>query len=456
MTQLVLGEYDDASTNFESFVVRLNLILGLALIVALSDRSSISKCLRGDQLLHPTLLIFLSVYVLFAAGDWCQGPYFHAIYVQKNISEQNIAMIFTAGYVSAMLFGWVVGPWIDILGRKKSCTLFALLFILSALSTSSSNYGVLILGRVCGGAASSLLHTAPEAWLVSEMKRHNVPKNQNSFFFGAQHFFSFVSAICVGQITHHLESRVDTFATFQLSACLVCVGTIIMFVSWRENYGINDMKMTGKKQTSNHVSAYQIIRNDMNVFLVGFAQSFFDSAVYIFVLLWSSMLRQASFANNIQRIPFGQIFSAFMMCLMLGSCVQNTLSSKIRKRVFLYLSCFMILAAMCLAFCTSESVRFDPIVMVVLFCVFEFIVGLYKPVLASARSMVITCHVRSAVMALFRVPLNMMVILTYSAYSSGLLDQKSLMLVASTFIILSSISVFALYRRSLSEGRKKL
>ena len=85
--------------------------------------------------------------------------------------------------------------------------------------------------------------------------------------------------------------------------------------------------------------------------------------------------------------------------------------------------------------------------MVILFSVFEFVVGIYKPVLASARSMVIPCHARSAVMALCRVPLNFKVILAYSAYSAGLCDQKFLMLVASGFIITSSISVFMLFNR---------
>ena len=348
-----MEEYDAPSSIFGTFVLRLNLILGLTLVAALSGRSSATKFLSKEQLLHPTLLKFLCVYVFYAAGDWCQGPYFHAIYVQKNISEQNIAMIFTMGYVSAMVLGWVAGSWIDILGRKKSCALFVLLFIVSALSTSSSHYGVLMFGRACGGAASSLLHTAPEAWLVSEMKRKKLPKDTNSLFFGAQHFFSFVSAICVGQITHHLESSVDTFATFQLSAGLVCVGSIIMFASWRENYGDDDR--SDKKRTTKQESAYKLVRKDMSIFLVSTAQSFFDSAVYIFVLLWSSMLRQASYANDIERIPFGQIFSAFMMCLMLGSCVQDILSKKLSNHLLLCLSCFMVLAALCLALCTYFS-----------------------------------------------------------------------------------------------------
>jgi MFS transporter, MFS domain-containing protein family, molybdate-anion transporter len=446
---------DDSTVEFENFVFRLNVILGSTLILALSSRSSTSKFLSREQLLHPVLLRFLSVYVLFAAGDWCQGPYFHAIYVQKNISEQNIAMIFTSGYVSATLLGYFAGSWADVFGRKKCCAIFGFLFIASAFSTSSSRFDVLILGRLCGGAASALLHTAPEAWFVSEMKRHDVPSHVRLLFFGAQHFFSFLSAICVGQTAHHIVSRFDTFATFQLSAGLVCLGSMIMFFSWKENYGSSSSSSKRKDINVLQQSTFGIVCKDVNILLVGATQSFFDSAVYVFVLLWSSMLRQASVRSGIERVPFGQIFSAYMMSLMIGSCVQDMISRISRKYVLLCLSVFMILAAACLSLCTLQSVKSNPISLVLLFSIFEFVVGVYKPVLTNIRSVVIPCHVRSAIMSLCRVPLNLKVILTYSAFSAGLCDQDFLVIVASSFIVLSSISVFVLWNRGVADNAEE-
>lgn len=53
-------------------------------------------------------------------------------------------------------------------GRKMAALAYVGTYILSCITKHWSSYGVLMLGRLCGGIATSLLFSAFESWLVSE------------------------------------------------------------------------------------------------------------------------------------------------------------------------------------------------------------------------------------------------------------------------------------------------
>ena len=53
-------------------------------------------------------------------------------------------------------------------GRKRACVTYCVTYILSCVTKHSPQYKVLMLGRVLGGIATSLLFSAFESWLVAE------------------------------------------------------------------------------------------------------------------------------------------------------------------------------------------------------------------------------------------------------------------------------------------------
>ena len=131
---------------------------------------AVPKAVRGLQ------WRFLLVFWLFKMADWLQGPYFYEVYASKIIngvavSSAGVARLFLTGFGSTALFGAVVGGLVDGLGRKKGSLAFALMYSLSALSTKCGTLGWLFAGRVAGGIGTSLLFSAPEAWLVSEHQK---------------------------------------------------------------------------------------------------------------------------------------------------------------------------------------------------------------------------------------------------------------------------------------------
>lgn len=59
---------------------------------------------------------------------------------------------------------------------------FSLLYSLGAYSTKSTLLSVLLMGRVLGGIGTSLLFSAPEAWLVGEAGREGVESSLGDTF----------------------------------------------------------------------------------------------------------------------------------------------------------------------------------------------------------------------------------------------------------------------------------
>ncbi len=116
---------------------------------------------------------FLSVFWLLRCADWLQGPYFYDVYSSKVFngvpaSLATVSRLFLTGFASTALFGPIVGRLSDSKGRKRGTLAFALLYSLGAASTKSNILGVLLLGRLFSGIGTSLLFSAPEAWLVGE------------------------------------------------------------------------------------------------------------------------------------------------------------------------------------------------------------------------------------------------------------------------------------------------
>ena len=67
-----------------------------------------------------------------------------------------------------MLFGTVAGSLADTLGRKRGALAYVVVYAASCATKHWRSYNVLMVGRVLGGVATSLLFSVFDAWLVAE------------------------------------------------------------------------------------------------------------------------------------------------------------------------------------------------------------------------------------------------------------------------------------------------
>jgi hypothetical protein len=130
---------------------------------------------------------------------------------------------------------------------------------------------------------------------------------------------------------------------------------------------------------------------------LGITQTFYETAMYLFVFLWVPALQLVAPAG--EQLPFGIIFSAFMCCMSFGSSIyafasaeSKTESSVRRHSTLAIVTCLVAaLALVTSAMSYSLPVRFWA------FCVFEATVGMYFPILGTLRGALIPDEARATV-----------------------------------------------------------
>lgn len=148
----------------------------------------------------------------------------------------------------------------------------------------------------------------------------------------------------------------------------------------------------------------KLVQSDINIFAAGTIQYCFESAMYTFVFLWSPVLETS--AGEGIALPFGVMFSSFMVCIMIGSILFKMLIRKNISHETIASYVFLVAAGSFVV----PAVTKNEFLVYAAFNLFELCCGIYFPALGSIRSRVIPEETRSTVMNLFRVPLNLIVV----------------------------------------------
>lgn len=396
---------------------------------------------------------YIVVYSMMMSGDWLQGPYVYALYSHYGYDVGAIGKLFIAGFGSSLLFGTVVGSLADKWGRKRAGLLYVAAYVLSCVTKHSPNYGVLMLGRFFGGIATSLLFSAFESWVVAEHTRRGYDEAWISGLFSKAIFFgNGLVAILCGLLANSLvyTAELGPVAPFDAAICVLLAGGLIIFLRWGENYGtISDQSIVQQ-----YTHALSIIRGDRRVFLLGAIQSCFEGAMYTFVFLWTPAL-----SPNGEEIPHGFIFAIFMACSMCGSALASRLMNTPSTSVESYMRTVMMVAALCLAVpvlvpdmggSPGSGLPLGGQIKLLAFLGFEVCVGIFWPSLMKLRSRYVPEEVRSTIMNLFRVPLNLFVCVVL--YNASLFPVSGMFSMCVVLLLVSLGSVTALEKHTRQAG----
>jgi len=418
---------------------------------------------------HKLLKRYLVVYLLATLSDWLQGPYVYALYADYGFSQHEIAVLFVAGFGSSMVFGSFVGSIADWGGRRAFVVLFSVVYALSCLTkrtcvlcaciqniylrfvlfekesyshisfpsfrttspttstTDFKDFKVLLLGRLLGGIATSLLFSVFEAWLIRahadrKLKKY-LPKS-----FGWAAYCNSVIAILAGLLANKAANVMKMkpffgsagsasaassskvlyiggylspfdFALLALVACGFFAAT-----TWEENYGEsgsaaaaaadkdsndgdtvssnvstgNDSAGSGAMSGSDGKwygglkSAFTTTIRNTDILLCGAISSMFEGSMYIFVFMWTPAL-----SENYQggELPFGLIFSTFMVCCMAGSSIFTCLLDKYTgEQMAVGVFAVASLAMALVAAASNHTIKFLGMNL------FEICVGMYFPI----------------------------------------------------------------------------
>jgi MFS family permease len=405
-------------------------------------------------------------------ADWLQGPYFFEVYSSKvfdgiPVTTALISQIFLTGFAVTGTLGPIIGRLVDRWGRKKGTLAFALLYTVSAFSTFSNKLWVVLLGRVAGGLGTSLLFSAPEAWLVGEHARSGSEAKWLGETFGWAYAGDSLVAILAGQLAGQAAKRAGPTGPFALSVLILVTGAAVALATWRENTAApanaDSITQPASAQPENSVlplvtdeiytvhpirRALQVALNDKRILLIGAIQALFEGAMYIFVLQWPPLMKaaiQASSCGAQAVVPYGQIFSCLMASCLLGSTAFGALQ---KRGVPAEKSAPALLATAALAM--SAVIRLQPLqapsttgglnhllgLSGALF-LFEACVGMYFPTIGTLRSKYLPDQYRSVLMNLFGLPLNMIVISV--VLSARWLGSQGSLAVASAALAIATV-----------------
>jgi MFS transporter, MFS domain-containing protein family, molybdate-anion transporter len=355
---------------------------------------------------------YLTIFLLAMFADWLQGPYVYELYVSYGFDQIEIAQLFVCGFGSSMIFGTFVGGMADKYGRKIMCLLYCVCYIIACITKLFNNYWLLMVGRFLSGIATSLLFSAFESWMVCEHHKQGFDSSLLGQTFSYATFGNGVAAVLAGLVANFAADTYGFVAPFVIALVPLAAVFFLTSSNWNENYGNQSTPMM-----SSLIAGFNLIRNDPKIAALGMAQSCFEGAMYTFVFMWTPALKtpeevaaEASGTAGVESTAdyLGLIFAVYMICVMIGSTLFQLFSFSKQN---LYKIPLVMHAVACGAmFLTSVSVGTAPTVVYVMFLLFETCVGVFYPAYGCIKSEKIPEEIRSAVMNIFRIPLNLFVL----------------------------------------------
>ena len=337
----------------------------------------------------------------------------YELYVSYGFSQSEIAELFVCGFASSMIVGTFVGGLADKLGRKMMCVMYCVCYILACCTKMVPDYWILMLGRFLSGVSTSLLFSVFESWMVCEHFKQGFDANLLNDTFALATFGNGMVAVIAGLIANSAAEMYGFVAPFVVAIVPLSVVAVTVSSTWSENHGNQQLNMMASLS-----KGFDLIRNDSRIAALGLGQSCFEGAMYTFVFMWTPALKtvaesEAEAAGTAAGAEttssyLGLIFAVFMVCVMIGSSCFKLFSGRretlYRIPLYMHATAFFAMATITL-FLEHKMVVYS------MFLLFECTVGVFYPSYGVIKSEKIPEDIRSAVMNIFRIPLNAFVVI---------------------------------------------
>eukprot|EP00584_Thalassiosira_punctigera_P000150 CAMPEP_0172535648 /NCGR_PEP_ID=MMETSP1067-20121228/7560_1 /TAXON_ID=265564 ORGANISM="Thalassiosira punctigera, Strain Tpunct2005C2" /NCGR_SAMPLE_ID=MMETSP1067 /ASSEMBLY_ACC=CAM_ASM_000444 /LENGTH=453 /DNA_ID=CAMNT_0013320589 /DNA_START=302 /DNA_END=1663 /DNA_ORIENTATION=+ len=413
----------------------------------LEEKKLLKVAHKTHQALHSEFDTFrrsyLSVYLVIMLADWMQGTHMYTLYLSYNV---NISALFLTGFLSGAIFAPFLGSLVDKFGRKRSCIVYCILEVVINWLEHYNSFELLLLGRVLGGVSTNLLFSAFESWMATEHRKRGFPEEWMARTYSECSIGNGATAILAGVIAQVLEDSFGHIGPFQ-GAIALTVLALVLILQWEENYG---EAQEGAHESSSlytqFTEGWKLVASDSKVLRIGLIQALSEGGIYTFVFMWVPTLLSM---NPPGGVPTGCVFSALMMGITIGGIVfqpiEHFFGTKITTKakasefsaVFAYImaSLSMAVPAICLC-CTEASVCFEKIL--ASFIIIEFCVGLSSPIAGMLRSKYVPDAYQGAIMNIFRLPLNAVVV--SGTYATDVLEHyKVYGVVSGLFLVAAAL-----------------
>ncbi|XP_077869439.1 molybdate-anion transporter-like [Saccoglossus kowalevskii] len=293
-------------------------------------------------------------------------------------------------YQGCMCAGWVFIIYLVLpgFGRRANCIIYGILYGLSCVTKHFPYFHILMIGRILGGTATSILFSAFESWLVYEHNSRGFDSELLSTVFSHATLGNSLVAIGSGIVAQVFADNFGFVAPFDLSLTVLVIMCVFLVTTWTENYG----DATGNVMSSMK-SALISIKQDRKILCLGLIQSLFEGSMYTFVLEWTPALTPpdppevpaglevAADDEVSSTIPHGWIFANFMVAIMIGSSLFKILCKYSSPESFMRLVLFIGAISLVVPIVLPNNKEY----IFAGFIVFEVCVGIFWPAMGTMR-----------------------------------------------------------------------
>jgi uncharacterized membrane protein len=333
---------------------------------------------------------YLVIYSILVLSDGFRGPFLWPIYKSYGINDQKIYLLYAITFFSSALFSSSSGHMADKWSKSYTLAIACIIDGISCVARFSSDFNILIAGHVLSGISYCTLFPILESWMIEKHEKAGYSDLQLQDTLAATSWlFGFVEIAC-GLGANFISSYYD------YSSLLYC-SAFFMLISFKM---ILDYDSPEKKTRNQRKKDVKIATaNNSTLAVIALTQFGFETLLTVFISLWAPALGNAAKATNTD-VPFGYIFSFFMVSVMIGSKIYSFLSERLSD-----VAISSILFGISFLSMIASGLFHDSVPILVLsFNIFEIAFGIYMPCQGSIRSKLLPPDRRTYLMSLLKVP----------------------------------------------------
>jgi hypothetical protein len=259
------------------------------------------------------------------------------------------------------------------------------------------------LAQIVAGFGSGLINTTFEAWVVSESDREFMGYGKEAERFRRKLFvkanlYDEIISILILIICAVVYSYLGIYAPFVISFTFSLLSLLVIAKNWKENaLSKSETIMAQMKGALREFKKGEVLG-------IGLIEGIVMACLNMFLFSWTPILKQSTSGG----MNPGFIFTSMVLTMIVGT--------KLCKLLIVYLYCdYFISITGCLflqgIFLILTYYKDSFLERLIFLCAFDGLIGFYNPVNSVLKSKILVEKYRALLMNLFRVPLNIYVII---------------------------------------------
>ena len=347
---------------------------------------------------------YLIAYVLTRAAMWAKAPYLYTLFATVHkFSMAEIGILYLVDAVAAFIFGPITGQLADVYGRRFFCHFYNFSIVLNLLMRMAGTRALAYGAQVVTGIGAGLINTTFEAWVVSE-----AGKDFKNFVIERDRFLKklfrtildAVMSILVSAICAIIYSIWGLYAPFWISIALSLLASLVIAILWDENKPMANSKVSALSQFAE--ACMELKKRE--VLSVGLIESIVMAVLNIFLFSWTPILKNSTPGG----INVGFIFTCMVLTMIVGTKTYEVTILHLGCDYYMSIAVSLLIEALLFFIVYCKESFFIRLISLALINGFQ---GFYNPVNSIIKSKILIEKYRALLMNIFRIPLNLYVII---------------------------------------------